>query len=325
MARQAKRHLRMVLPPAPWTRAMEDGSVQVDGLTWDAASDIPNAPERFVATAKEHYDVGENGLRRYVLRLLDGAPPTAIPVFFGRELMQRNLVVRADSPMSSPGDLAGKAIGSHLTVVSGTAAAVLMVLEQAYEIDLTSLELHMSAGDMPANRMGLTIRPGPGTDEDAFDQLARGDLDAVILTTDPRYWSLFGGDCVDEALKARPELRPLVSDPAVIADAYRRTGLYPISDLVVLRKELVEDDPEVPSQLVDAFAQANGLASRYRGPEEEALAMREVEMLGEDPHQYRLGANERLNLEAYTDFFYRMGAIERPLQPEELFAASTVR
>ena len=325
MAGEAQRHLRMVVPPAPWTRAMEDGSVKVEGLTWDSASEISNAPERFLATAKEHYDVGENGLRRYILKLLDGAPPTAIPVFFGRELMQRNLIVRADSPMSSPGDLAGKTIGSHLTVVSGTAAAVLMVLEQAYDIDLTSLELHMPVGDLPTNRMGLNVKPGPKTDEDAFDQLARGDLDAVILTTGPRYWSLFGGDSVDEALQAHPELRPLVTDPPVIADAYRRTGLYPISDLVVLRKELVEDDPEVPSQLVDAFAQANALASRYRGPEEEALALSEIEVLSEDPHQYRLADNERLNLDTYTDFFYRMGAIERPLPAEELFVASTVR
>ena len=101
MAEQPARHLRMVVPPAAWTAAMEDGSVHVPGLTWETAPHIENAPARFVATREQAYDVGENGLRRYILDLLDGAPPTAIPVFFSREYMHRNLLVREDSPLSS--------------------------------------------------------------------------------------------------------------------------------------------------------------------------------------------------------------------------------
>ena len=324
MTIRAGRHLRMVLPPDPWTEAMGDGSVSAPGLTWERAAPILHAPERFVATAQERYDVGENGLRRYILELLEGAPPTAIPVFFGRELMQRNLLVRVDSPMTGLGDLAGKAIGSRLTVVSGTVAAVLMMLEQAYDVDPASLELHMPPGQLPANRLGLNIQPGPETDDEAFEQLEKGGLDAVIVTTGPRYWSLFGGDRVDEALAAHPQIRPLAAEPEVIAEAYRRTGLYPISDLVVLRRELVAEAPDVPSQLVGVFSEANGLASRYRDVGEQRLADREIALLGEDPHQYGLGAEQRNNLRAYTDFFRRMGAIETAPEPEELFVASTV-
>ena len=325
MSEQAARHLRMVVPPAAWTAAMEDGSVQVPGLSWETAPHIENAPARFVATREQAYDVGENGLRRYILDLLDGAPPTAIPVFFSREYMHRNLLVREDSSLSSPADLAGKAIGARLTVVSGTSAAVLMMLEQAYGVDLTSLKLHMNIGQFPTNRMGLNMLPGPETDELAFSQLLQGEVDAIILTTGPRYWSLFGGDGIDDVVQAHPGIRALVTEPDVIVDAYRRTGLYPISDLVVLRRELVADAPDVPAQLVDAFAEANRLAGRHRDAAEQSMADRELALVGGDPYGYELGPDQRLNLKAYTDFFYRMGAIERSLEPEELFVPSTVR
>ena len=112
-------HVNMVLPPGPWTKALEDGTVRVPGLTWDAMTDIPGAPERFVATHGENVGVGENGLRRYIIDLLKGHRPTAIPAFFGRELMQRNLLVREDSSLNHPKDLVGKTIGSHLAKNSG--------------------------------------------------------------------------------------------------------------------------------------------------------------------------------------------------------------
>ena len=325
MAEQAARHLRIVVPPAPWTAAMEDGSVQVEGLTWETAPHIENAPERFVMTREQAYDVGEDGLRRYIIDLLEGAPPTAIPVFFVREYMIRNLLVREDSPLSSPADLDGKAIGGRLTVVSGTGAAVLMMLEQAYGVDLTSLKLHMNEGQFPINRMGLNMQPSPKTNEVALEQLITGELDAVILTTGPRYRSLFGGDGLDGVLAAHPGIRTLVTDPDSIVEAYRRSGLYPISDLVVLRRELVEGSPDAPAQLVDAFSQANDLAHRHRDADEQAMADRELAMLGKDPYRYELGTDQHLNLQAYTDFFYRMGAIERSVDAESFFVPSTVR
>ncbi len=292
MAEQAARHLRMVIPAAPWTAAMEDGSVAVPGLTWEIAPHIAHAPERFVATREQAADVGEDGLRRYIIALEEGAPPTAIPVFFIREYMVRNLLVREDSPLSSPADLAGKRIGGRISVVSGTCAAVLMMLEQAYGVDLTSLELRMEEGRFPTNRMGLNMQPFPENNEVALEQLLKGELDAVIMTTGPRYRSLFGGDGLEEVVAANPGIRTLVSDP---------------------------------DSIVDAFSQANDLAHRHRDADEQAMADRELAMLGHDPYRYELGADQHLNLQAYTDFFYRMGAIERSVDAEKLFVPSTVR
>jgi len=311
-------HLNMVVPAAPWTRAMEDGRVSIPGVSWKCSSDVDHAPARFIAS--EAADVGENGVRRLAIAHLNGAEPVALPIWFGRELMQRNILVRRDSGLRHPGDLIGKRVGAHLGVESGTGGAVLMLLEQAYGVPLN--QVHWRMGDpksLPVDRMGLSRDSGPASDDAAVEWLLRGDLDAMITTTGPRYWSLFGGDKIDQLVAARPEIRPLIDDPAVIADAYRRTKLYPITDVVVVRPGLAAEHPELPARLVEAFSDANRLASSYRPVEETQLAQREIELLGEDPHQYRLGADERHNLEVWVDFLYRLGALERSFDTVELF------
>lgn len=308
----------MVVPPAPWTRALEDRTVAIPGVSWDCSSEVEHAPQRFIVS--EARDVGENGVRRLALAHLKGVEAVALPVFFGREHMQRNVLVRRDSGMRHPGDLVGKRVGSHLSVESGTGGAVLMMLEQAYEVPLN--QVHWRMGDpasLPVDRMGLSRQKGPKDDDEAIGWLLRGDLDAVITTSGPRYWSLFGGDRIDDMAAAHPQVQPLIDDPDVIADAYRRTGLYPITDVVVIRPGLAQQHPKLPAELVGAFSEANELAARYREADEEKLARREAELLGVDPHQYALGDEQRHNLTTWIDFLYRLGALERAFDPADMF------
>jgi 4,5-dihydroxyphthalate decarboxylase len=317
--------LTLVLPSDPWTHGIEDGTVQVPGLSWNVVSDIDNAPDRFVASHQA--DVGENGLRRVVLDHLAGKPTAAIPVFFGREHMQRNFLVPKDSPLQRVEDLVGKRVGSWLTVQSGTAAAVLLILQEGYGVPITEIDWRLGdPSSLPANRLGLRLSPGPPTPEACVAALLADEVDAIMITTGPRYWSMFGGGGGHwAAVEEHPELRTLGGDPADIADVYRRTGLYIISDLVVLRPELAAARPDVPAKLLEAFTAANRLASSYRDAHEERLAEREIELLGEDPHQYGMTAAARHNLASYIEFFYRLGAIERPVEPEVIFVPTTVR
>src|SRR5438552_7542786 len=116
MAAASPVHLRMLFPSDPWTRALEEeGAFSEPGITWESRSDIALAPERFIVAAEGGFDVGENGVRRAALNLQAGKPADGIPVFFGREHMQRNFFVRADSSMRSLRDLAGRRVGSRLS------------------------------------------------------------------------------------------------------------------------------------------------------------------------------------------------------------------
>jgi 4,5-dihydroxyphthalate decarboxylase len=265
--------------------------------------------------------VGENGVRRLAIAHLKGAEPVALPVWFGRELMHRNILVRRDSTLRHPTDLVGKRVGSHLSVESGTGGAVLMILEQVYGVAPTQVEWRMGdPASLPLDRMGLNRDRGPADDDAAIDWLLRGDIDAMITTSGARHETLFGGDRIDEMVAAHPDIRVLIDDPETIAAGYRRTKLYPITDLVVVRPGLAKEHPGLPTQLVEAFSAANRRSSSYQAAEETALAGREVTLLGDDPHQYGLDVNAQHNLEVWIDFLYRLGAIERAFDPKELFA-----
>jgi 4,5-dihydroxyphthalate decarboxylase len=317
MAQAATVHLRMVLPPDPWTRAISERKVSLPGVTWECNTEMENAPDRFVASAG--LDVGENGVRRLVLDRLRGAPPTAIPVFLGREHMQRNILVRADSPLQHPRDLAGKRVASWLTPHSGTGAAVMMMLEHAYEVPVTEIEWLMGdPASLPTNRMGLRLHRGPDSVQGTLDMLRRGEVDAIMVTLRPRHWSLFGPDVVHLTHTDYSEMRPLIEDPATIAEAFRKTGLYPISDLMVVSPEIAAHNSQLPRQLVEVFAEANGLAPEYMDPEERTLADREEELLGRDAHQYGLTPDARHNLAAFIDYLYRLGSFDQRLEPEDL-------
>ena len=316
-------HLKMVIPPGPWTRAVVDGTVTVPGVSWQCISDIGHTPDRFTATKQS--DVGENGVRRLALDVQEGSPPLAIPVFFGREHMQRNIIVRDNSPLSHPSELAGKRIGTRHSMVAGTMVGVMLMLEQAFGVPLGDIEWHSGEPEALVNNpMGLTVRRGPRPVEENLDRLMRGEVDAVIVTAGPRYWSMFGGHNLDQVLGGRSDLRSLISEPEMIAATYKRTGLYPITDLGVVSSDLPRLHPEIPARLVEAFSQANDLASRYRSTEEEALAQREIELLEEDPHRYGLGENARRNVAALLDLLTRLGVLGRAIEPEELFVTSTL-
>jgi hypothetical protein len=316
-------HLKMVIPPGPWTGAIADGTVTVPGVSWECIDDIGHTPDRFTATKGS--DVGENGVRHLALDVENGAAPSAIPVFFGREHMQRNIIVRDDSPLLDPRELAGKRVGTRHSMVAGTMVGVTLMLEQAFDVPLADIEWHSGEPEgLVHNPMGLTIKRGPRGVGENIERLLRREVDAVIVTAGPRYWSLFGGRNLDQVLAERSDLRSLIGAPEMIAATYKRTGLYPITDLAVVSAHLPRLYPELSPRLVEVLSEANDLASRYRGSQEESLAQREIEILGEDPHRYGLTDSARRNVGALLDLLTRLGVLGRVMEPEELFVPSTL-
>jgi 4,5-dihydroxyphthalate decarboxylase len=143
--------------------------------------------------------------------------------------------------------------------------------------------------------------------------LAGGELDAVISARNP------GG-------------RRLFEDYVSVEERYfRKTGIYPIMHVVVLRRDSYERDRWVAMNLLKAFEAAKresmqrlveiGL-SHVPMPWLAEHARRWRELAGEDFWPYGLEPN-RPTLEAFVQYSHEQGITERRLKVDELFAPET--
>jgi 4,5-dihydroxyphthalate decarboxylase len=150
-------------------------------------------------------------------------------------------------------------------------------------------------------------------DQSLAAMLAGGELDAVISARDP------GG-------------KRLFEDYVSLEEAYfRKTRIYPIMHLVVLRREAYERDRWIAMNLFKAF-EATKRASVHRMVEiglshvplpwlaEHARRWRGL--AGEDFWPYGIEPN-RPTLEAFVQYAHEQGVTARKLRVEELFAPET--
>ena len=119
--------------------------------------------------------------------------------------------------------------------------------------------------------------------------LAEGELDAMISPTFPR--PFLKGD--------RRVARLFANYKEVETDYFRRTGIFPIMHVTVIRQEIVDQNPWVAASLARAFHEAKRIAyERVRNPRVVSLAWfsaaweEQMEILGRDPWVYGLGGGQ---------------------------------
>ena len=127
-----------------------------------------------------------------------------------------------------------------------------------------------------------------------------------------------------------PQLTTLIPDPPTAAAAwYRRTGVYPINHLVVVRSELLDAHPWLAPELVTMFTAAKEqyLARlRSAGPvtaEDQAL-VRQMAIVGDDPLPYGIEPN-RSAVTMLVDFAVEQHLAPRAYGVEELFDARALQ
>jgi 4,5-dihydroxyphthalate decarboxylase len=149
------------------------------------------------------------------------------------------------------------------------------------------------------------------------DMILSGRLDARIepefpqpfLQGDPRIVRLF------------PEYKE------VEQDYFRRTGIFPIMHVTVIKQEIVSEHPWVVKSLMDAFEKSKAIAyRRMENPRVAPLAWfssaleEQYRVLGRDPWQYGLTPQNRLNLEAAIRYANVQGLTSRRWSVDELFS-----
>jgi 4,5-dihydroxyphthalate decarboxylase len=307
-------------------RDLRDGRVETPGLDlrfFDLP--IPQLFGRF--TTYREWDISEFGMGKYVALKSQGDDTiTAIPVFPSRTYRHTAFYVRGDSPLTKLEELAGKRIGVPEWAQTATVYARGVLTHLG--VDLASIEWSQAGVNEPGRREKVSLRLPEGVvvtpmPEDSLnDLLLGGRLDAVISAQAPT--AFVAGD---------GSIRRLLADPYAEEERYyRETGVFPIMHTVAIKQALVDEHRWLAGNLVAAFEQAkkrslaratDEMISRYPVPSISTLAGRAAETYGGDFWPYGLEANRR-TLEAFLAFAYEQGVAARLLEPEELFAPTTL-
>ena len=127
-------------------------------------------------------------------------------------------------------------------------------------------------------------------------------------------------------------MRRLFADPRAEEERYaRRTGIFPIMHVVVLRRELYEQRPWLAGSLYTAFERAKAAteermvetaANRYLLPWLYDELDRTRRVLGPAFWPYGLDAN-RVPLEVFLRYAHEQGLTDRRLSLDELFVPET--
>ena len=301
------------------TRPLIDGTVATPGLDLTVIP-LPSAERHTRFVRNLEFDVCELQIAQYLGLKSRGVPITAIPVFPHRRFNHSCVMVRIDSDILGPEDLRGRRIGVH-GHFNPIALWIRGLLQ--HEFNLPPSEIHWVADgseDVPgwSPPSWLRIERAPAGRK-MQDLLKAGELDAQILSD--------SGADASNINKIVRRLWPNYREVEV--DYYRRTGIFPIRHLVVVKDEVLERDGEVASQLVRAFEDAKQQAYKYWADHRRSSlawfgAEQEEEraLLGPDPWPYSMEKN-RVVIDTLLDYAFEQRLTERRLDINEIFATGT--
>jgi 4,5-dihydroxyphthalate decarboxylase len=301
-------------------RPLIDGAVSPQGV--ELIPTVKSSPERhWRMLIHEEFDICEMSMGSFAaLRGRGDDRFVGIPVFPHRRFRHSFIFVSRARGIQRAEELRGTRVGVRSWQ---TTAGIYMrgFLADHYGLPLDSVEWVAQDGDdvpidLPEG-VSLTRVPDGRT---VTEMCASGELAALLYPEIP-----------DEVHEQTGRIVRLFSDPRAEEEAhFRRTGIFPIMHLVVIRRALVEKHPWLCRNLVAAFDEAKTLAmTRLRDPRTVSLAWlrwlieHERALLGDDPWVNGLAPNHHV-LETFLRYAVEQGVSATQLRPEELFHPSVI-
>jgi 4,5-dihydroxyphthalate decarboxylase len=321
----AKLNLSLAVGPYDRTRALIDGSVQIDGVT---PTCMALSPEEIFFRAFRHaeFDICELSLSSFTVKTAQGSGAyVGVPAFVSRAFRHTSIYVRTDR-IKKPEDLKGKRVGLPEYQLTANVWAR-AILEGDYGVKPTDIHWVRGGIEDAARPEKISIKlPADIKLDDAPDGksistlLKEGAIDGFMA---PRPPSL---------PKNTPNVGWLFSDPVAAAkDYFKRTRIFPIMHMVGVRRTLAEQHPWLAGAVFKAFNEAKTVALAQLSDTsatkvtlpfvEERLAEARA-LMGEDFWSYGLNAN-RKTLETFLRHHHSQGLSPRLMKPEDLFHPGT--
>jgi 4,5-dihydroxyphthalate decarboxylase len=277
------------------------------------------------------FDAAEMSLGSFLVSLSAGeeAPFVAIPVFPSRSFRHSGIYVHAGSGIERPEQLVGRTVGVAEYQLTAN-VWIRGILAEHYGVPVGSVRYRTGGLHEPGRPEKLAVSLpadvdvapiGPGLT--LSDMLASGEIDALYTPRTPRSFA-----------EGHPGVARLFPDFRAVESAYfRRTGIFPIMHVVVIRADVYRRDRWVARSLMEAFAEARRIALtgldetaslRYMLPwlPDDVASVRAV--LGDDYWTYGLDGNETA-LAAIARYAFEQGLTPRPYAPRELFVPEVLQ
>src|SRR5262245_4025782 len=287
--------LKIAIATYGHTKDIKGGAAAIAGVEPDfvEVSPIIGAFRRMVRDVE--FDVCEMAPTTYMIARALGAPFIALPIFLMRRFHHGGFVVRPDAGINAPKDLEGRKVGVRAySVTTGVWTRGIFVNE--YGLDSSKVtwvvddEEHVTSLKLPPN----VVHAPDG--KSLAGMMAAGELQAAF--SGPAGIGRAGPPTGAWEQRAQagavtyPEL--IANAPEVEARWFRRTGIYPIHGLVVIKTAVLAQHPFVARSLFDAFVKAkDAYVARLKAGEGDSaddVKYRKLTTLMSDPLPYGMTA-----------------------------------
>ncbi len=310
------------------THALQTGAVQAEGIKLNYLA--LQSEEIFWRMGHyQEFDVSEMSLSNHITMLDRGNSPfVGIPIFPSRFFRHSSVYFNVESGIKKPEDFKGKRVGAP---EYGITAAVWIrgFFNDDYGVRAQDMKWFLGGQEEPGRRERVKPDLSPEfslqsipDDRTLNGMLESGEIDALISARSP--------SCLGDGSGKVRRLFPNYKEVEV--EYYKRTKIFPIMHILVVRKDVYERHPWVARSLYKAFREAKEHAIRtlhisnahactlpWLSWEREQLR----EIFGPDWWPYGIDANRHV-LETLIRYMREQGLVKKSLKVEEIFAPNSV-
>lgn len=315
-------HLTLAINDSDQVRDLVTGRVPTDGI--DLTCLLYEVEEIFFRFTKfREWDISEMSLGKYCSLVADGDDSlVGLPVFPSRSFRHSGIFIRSDGPLDNPAALGQARIGIPEWTVTATVYQRAL-LQHEYGIDLTQVQW-VQGGINEAGRIETLpinlpagVKVHPERERSLNELLLRGELDAILVPHPPEGFTDGSGRIVQLFSESQ----------SVEEDYYRRTGVFPIMHLIVLRADVYKRHPWAAGNLAKAFNIAknrslvrlrDSTAPHFPLPWGPDITRSAEGIFGPDLWPYGIEPN-RATIDAFLRFAHEQGLTALRLSCEDLF------
>jgi 4,5-dihydroxyphthalate decarboxylase len=294
------------------------GEVQVQGVTLHATR-AKNMDDNARRMTRLEFDVGETSLATYLRGRDQGIGAIALPIFCSnRRLPHGTFRLSRHAGIADLAQLRGRTIAAtQYWTASSVWQREFLLGEYGIRPEDTSW-ITFQPERMDGLEVPISLDHRRDDSERSANDLAEAGLIHATLTPGAAAWR------VESPGETQPAFGPAFPDVAAAErEYYRRSGLYPMHHVIVMREDLATAEPDLVEAVGNAFLRAKEVAQareqRVNSPApragETTLAM--ADLFG-DAWPYGISANRR-SLEAFLATASVQGLTGRRYTVEELF------